>query len=179
MGGGMSQTGLLTHPAWQSDKAWAGRFLPQLKRICGEYLIGEAPEEEDAQRNTDLIVLRLEPVRVACRVRRHNVVLNQRYREEFTIRTERPSGIKTELAKIIEGYGDYILYGFADESDRRLCAWTLGALRVFRLWFMSQVIKQKREPGSRQHNPDGSSLFRAFRIDDLPTEFVIARQHYG
>ena len=60
--------------------------------------------KEDAERNTDLIVLKLDAVRIACRVRNHEYIT--RYGDEFTIRAERPSGVKTELAKIIDGWGD-------------------------------------------------------------------------
>ncbi|MDO8671434.1 MAG: hypothetical protein Q7O66_08400 [Dehalococcoidia bacterium] len=162
-------------PQWQRDKAQSDRLLPELKRICGEYLIGAAPEEDDAERNTDLIVLKLEAVRIACRVRTHKYL--RRYGNEFTIRSDRPRGTKTELAKIIEGWGDYFLYGFSNESGTSLDVWVLGDLKVFRLWFASQLIKNKGEmPGSEQRNDDGSSLFRAFRIDELPDSFVKARK---
>ena len=55
---------------WEQDKRWSDRFLPEIKRILGEHLIAEPPVEEDAERNTDLIVLRLDAVRIACRVRK-------------------------------------------------------------------------------------------------------------
>lgn len=165
--------------SWQSDKAWSGKFIPELKRICGEYLVGEAPQEEDALRNSDLIVLTLAPVRVACRIRKFAYV--KRYPDEFTIRAGRPNGTKTELAKVIEGWGDYILYGFADETETGLCAWTLGNLGVFRLWFMRGLTRLEAGlmPGDEQFNGDGSSSFRAFRIAELPAEFVVARKQYA
>jgi hypothetical protein len=166
-----------TSPAvlpWKKDHAWSRRFLPEMKRIIGEYLIVEAPQEEDISHNTDLIVLRLDAIRIACRVRKHHYV--HRFGDEFTIRSDRPNSVKTELAKIIEGWGDYILYGFADAPERALCAWVLGDLRVFRLWFNSSIVKHSGHvPGSVQPNRDGSSDFRAFRISDLPATFVIAR----
>jgi hypothetical protein len=156
------------------DFKWQQRFIPELKRICGEHLIGEAPYEEDAEHNTDLVVLKLEPVRIACRVRTYQYY--ERYPDEFTIRSDRPSGNKTELAKIVEGWGDYILYGFCTEDESRLTAWTLGNLDVFRLWFNQYIVKHKgRLPGIVQNNHDGSSSFRAFRINELPSGFVVAR----
>lgn len=172
----MSQTALVAPPVWQRDKERANRVLPEIKRICGEYLIGEAPQEEDAERNTDLIVLRLDPVRIACRVRTYNYLGECNYRNEFTIRTERPAGRKTELAKIIEGYGDYIFYGFADREAQSLAAWVLGDLKVFRLWFNMRIVNDKRLPGFEKANRDGSSIFRAFTIADLGPAFVLARR---
>lgn len=155
------------------DKRWADRFLPQIKRILGEHLIGEAPFLEDAERNTDLIVLRLDPVRVACRVRRNSYLLN--YSDEFTIRSGRPSGQKTELSKVIEGWGDYFFYGFSDAAEVTLERWTLADLRVFRLWFAMRLQADAGTiPGREKPNQDGSSVFRAFRWRDLPTNFVVA-----
>jgi len=156
---------------WQDDKRWSDRFLPEIKRILGEHLIGEAATEEDQERNTDLIVLRMEPLRIACRVRRHEYL--ERYGDEFTIRENRPSGQKTELAKIIEGWGDYLFYGIASPGDQHLAKWTLIDLKVFRLWFARHIARHAGEmPGKQLANGDGSSLFRAFRFADGPDNLV-------
>ena len=162
---------------FNNDFDWQRRFLPEMKRICGEYLIGESPYDEDAQRNTDLIVLRLDAVRIACRVRRNYYA--EKYNDEFTIRSSRPNGHKTELTKVVEGWGDYILYGFADEHNESLCAWTLGSLSVFRLWFNRQLVVNNGDmPGKPQKNKDGSSCFLAFKVSALPSEFIVARKEY-
>jgi hypothetical protein len=135
-------------------------------------LIGEASEEEDALRNTDLIVLRLEAVRIACRIRRYEYMA--RYGDEFTIRCDRPRGTKTELAKIIEGWGDYFFYGFAAAEGDNLARWLLGDLKVFRLWFMRYLAAEHRIPGTRRQNHDGSSGFIAFAVADMPRDFIVA-----
>ena len=54
---------------WKNDKRWSDRFLPEIKGIIGTHLITEPPYEEDAERNTDLMVLRL-AIRIGCRVRK-------------------------------------------------------------------------------------------------------------
>jgi hypothetical protein len=160
---------------WQTDKKWADKFMPEIKRVVGEYLICEAPIEDDAMRNTDLIVLKLDAVRVACRIRRNEYL--DKYGGEFTIRSDRPNGNQTELSKIIQGWGNYIFYGISDAKQEHLSAWTLGDLGVFRLWFMRQLATAKGiAPGIEQSNHDKSSSFRAFQIDKLPPEFVIARK---
>ena len=117
---------------WQEDKRWSDGLLPQVKRILGEYLIGEAAYEEDRDHNTDLIVLCIEPVRIACRIRRHGYL--RRYPDQFTVRSGRPSGAKSELAKIMDGWGDYMFYGFADPEETRLVSWVLLDLLEFRRW---------------------------------------------
>ena len=159
---------------WQTDKAEADELLPNIKFILGRYLIGSAPAEEDQRRNTDLIVLNMQPVRVACRIRRFEYLAD--YRDEFTIRSDRPSGAKTELAKVVEGWGDYLFYGFAAEDGRSLAAWFLADLVVFRRWFNEAItaLPAGALPGTLHHNRDESSSFRAFQVADLPPEFIIA-----
>lgn len=160
---------------WQENKAWADRFMPEVKRILGEHLIGGAPYEEDRDHNTDLIVLRLDPVRIACRIRRHKYLAQ--YANEFTIRAHTRYSTKTELAKIIEGWGDYMFYGFADDADRALAAWTLINLRPFRLWLATETCRRHGQlPGTERANSDGSSTLRAFRLAELPDDAIVARQ---
>lgn len=156
------------------DYEWGRQFLPEVRAILGSYLIAEAPFNEDAQRATDLIVLRLEAVRIAVRIRRgeHEVL----YGDEFTLRASRPSGAETELAKVIAGWGDYMFYGFG-HGDGRLGAWVLGDLRVFRLWHASRMVRlpANQFPGKAIPNRDGSSVFHAFQINELPASFTVAR----
>lgn len=160
---------------WKADKRWSDRFLPNIKRLLGEYLITEPPAEEDAERNTDLIVLNMSGVRVGCRIRRNSYL--ERYGDEFTIRSGRPSGVKTELTKVIEGWGDYFFYGFSNQDENDLSAWFIGDLKVFRLWFNRRLVELSGKiPGNGKSNGDGSSDFITFKIDELPQEFVIARK---
>jgi hypothetical protein len=159
--------------SFDSDFIWQRRFIPHMKQIVGEHLITEASAEEDMHHNTDLVVLRLEAIRVACRVRRPDYLA--KFAGEFTIRASRPHG-QTELAKVLSGWGDYILYGFADSWDDILCRWTLGDLNVFRLWHARRLrsLDRNLEPGTLHSNGDQSSTFRAFTIADLPLEFIVA-----
>jgi hypothetical protein len=155
---------------WLADKKRTDKLMPQVKRILGEYLISEAPFAEDAERNTDLIVLHLDTVRIAVRIRESAYIA--KYGNEFTIRASRPSGAQTELAKVLAGWGDYLFYGFANPRYDDLLGYTLGNLAMFRAWYHFY----KHEPGIYKCNYDNSSAFRAFNLADLPTTFVIARQ---
>lgn len=160
--------------AWQHDKRWSDRFLTEMKSILGIYLIGEPPVEEDQERNTDLMVLRMDAVRIGCRIRRHNYL---NYADEFTIRAGRPSGVKTELTKIIEGWGDYFFYGFSDKQEQHLAHWILGDLKAFRIWYSRALANnQGQAPGMRQTNGDMSSFFYAFKWADIPG-FIVANSH--
>lgn len=160
---------------YQQDKRWSDRFLPEIKSILGQHLIGAASLEEDRKRNTDLIVLKMEAVRIACRVRKYEYYV--RYPDEFTIRASRPSKQKTELTKIVEGWGRFFFYGFADEHEQRLYAWSLCDLNVFRIWFQRYLAAHGgKTPGEFKSNHDGSSSFGVFHLDDLPNEFVRAQK---
>lgn len=157
---------------WEKDKRWSDRFLFEIKAHLGVHLIGEPPMEEDAERNTDLMVLRMEAVRIGCRIRRYKYL--SRYSDGFTIRAGRPSGVKTELTKIIEGWGDYFFYGFSNNDESGLSAWTIADLKVFRIWFNRQLYINKKMPGDYKPNIDGSSNFIAFRWAELPSDFIVA-----
>ena len=167
-----------TRRPWQSDHEWSRRFLPEIKRILGEHLIAEAPAEEDTERATDLIVLKLDAVRIACRVRRHKFL--QLYDDQFTLRVTRSNGVKSELGKMLEGWGDYLFYGFADADERYLCAWLLGDLHVFRGWFNRRLFREAAGvlPGVQRKNGDASSSFIALPVNALPAKFIRARKRY-
>jgi len=151
--------------SWIKDKQWSDIFLPEIKRILGEHLISEPPIEEDQERNTDLMVLKLDAVRIGCRVRRHKHL--HRYGGEFTIRAGRPSGAKTELTKIVEGWGQYFFYGFSNKKETCLEKWTLIDLNAFRLMLMRYMSANGGKiPGLPQNNQDDSSDFLAFQITE-------------
>ena len=159
--------------SWKDDKKWSDKFLPEIKKILGQHLIGEPPFEEDQERNTDLIVLKMDAVRIGCRVRRYNYFSN--YGNEFTVRAGRPSEVKTELTKIIEGWGDYFFYGFSNIDETGFIKWTLFTLNEFRLWYNRYLIKNNgATPGQKNNNTDNSSYFLAFKINDLPPSFIVA-----
>lgn len=161
---------------WQKDKKWSDGLLPNVKQVLGLYLIGEASQEDDQTKGTDLIVLKMEAVRIACRIRRYNYYLNSEWRRQFTLRANRPSGTKTELAKIIEGWGDYFLYGFAQEDNLSLAGWVLADLKPFRLWYMRYLAGHEGLcPGINKCNADGSAGFVVLNWADMPGEMIIAQ----
>jgi hypothetical protein len=169
---------------WQTDKRWSDKFLPEIKQLLGLYLIGEPPIEEDCERNTDLMVLKMEAVRIGCRVRRHTTEKGypvfDKHKDEFTIRYSRPSHVKCELTKIIEGWGDYFFYAFATKDETGLNQWVLCRYRVFRIWFNRYLaIHAGRMPGVLQKNGDKSSDFYAYKLRDMPKDFVVASSWDG
>jgi hypothetical protein len=125
--------------SFNDDFGWQRKFLPKIQEMLGRALISEASAEEDRLHNTDMMVLRLEAVRIACRVRRaigpapKRIDYLKRYADEFTVRSYRPHA-ETELAKIGERWGDFIFYAITDYDEKTLAAALLGDLAVFRRW---------------------------------------------
>lgn len=162
--------------SWQNDKGWSDQFMPDIKAVLGQHLLGEASMDEDAKHATDLVVLQMKNVRIAVRMRRRRYAENPKYIEQFTIRTERRSGAETELAKIVAGWGDYMLYGFEGKEESRLGVWHLIDLKKFRLGYMRLLSRCKpgEFPGDLIRNVDGGSSGCAFWYDEFSPSLVVA-----
>lgn len=161
--------------SFQQNYRWSQRFIDPLRQIVGPLLIEQAPEELDLKYATDLIVMRGGNVEIAARVRRRQYL--ERYGDEFTIRCRTAFDVETERDKIIKGFGTHMVYGFSNEAEDDLLQWGLFDLSVFRAWHSAQLaqLPPGQWPGLRVRNSDGSEG-RAYRIDWLPTEYVIRRQ---
>lgn len=150
--------------SWRAGKKWSDKFIPEIKAILGVNLMCEPHVSEDQERNTDLIVMNMESCRIACRVRSYQYLEN--YGSEFTIRARNGSS-KTEIHKVLDGWGDYIFYGFADANEKRLARWFIGDLNIFRKNHNALM-------GETIPNFDGRTALTAYRVDALPREFVVA-----
>jgi hypothetical protein len=162
--------------SWQDDKGWSDQFMPDIKAVLGQNLLGEASREDDAKHATDLVVLQMKDLRIGVRMRRRKYADNARYIEQFTLRTERSSGTQTELAKIIEGWGDYYFYGFEGQEYGRLGIWHLIDLKKFRIGYMRLLVECERGncPGEPIKNADGKSTGCGFSYKLFSAELVIA-----
>lgn len=152
---------------FKKDKKRVDKFEPQIKSICGQVFIKTAPKRIDCEEATDLIVMELGIVSVACRVRYYEYL--KKYKDEFTIRSDRPSGVQTELGKILDGWCDYNFYGFADKDDEYIEQWFIGNLNVFRNEYLALKLAGRI---MKHANIDGSSRFDAFKIKDISDKFV-------
>lgn len=161
--------------SYERDRKWADSFMSEIKAILGMHIIGEAPFEEDAHRNTDLIVLKMEAIRVAVRMRTYQNY--EKYPDDFTVRVSRGSGNETELRKIMKGFGNLMFYGFEDSDQRHVGRWTLIDLDVFRGSVWDSYLRTKKIPGFEKKNTDGSSDFRVFRLAEFPPTLIRAQGH--
>lgn len=160
---------------WDQDHKWASRFDRQIKMAIGPYVIGSATVEDDVERATDMILV-TDRVRIACRMRRWSKESHDKYGHQFTIRSGRSSGAKTELAKILEGWGDLLFYGWGDGATGRLREWVLIDLDSFRSWHSESLTRGVCIRRGMIFNDDGSSG-EAFDYRHMPEGGVVATGH--
>lgn len=145
---------------YESDRAWSDRFIPVIKGIVGPELLAESSFEVDTQQAADLIVFKARNITVAARVRRRGYA--DQYGHEFTIRCARDNGVKTELSKIIDGWGDWLFYGHEHpDTDGDIGRWLLVDLAAFRATMVRrEILITGGRPirMGRKKNGDGTSF---------------------
>lgn len=157
--------------SYAADRQWSDQFIPSIRSIVGPYLLEPAPFEVDTKQATDLVVLRARDHMIACRVRRPGYADSYPY--DFTIRAQRDNGVKTELEKLVDGWGDWFFYGHADRGNRGFARWMLLDLHVWR----ASLIRHRDKIRSRMvANGDGTH-FIPFDVRQFPEELVIGWSH--
>ena len=145
--------------SWQSDKAWSDRFIPTIKGIVGPHLLVESTIHVDQTQACDLIVLRARDMMIAARVRRPGYA--DRYPLEFTIRSVRDTGAKTELQKLTDGFGDWMFYAHAaDDTSAFLARWMLLDLNAWR----GHLIRDRNAVQPEQKSNGDGTHFVAFNV---------------
>jgi hypothetical protein len=142
------------------NREWSDRMTPHVKRIVGPLLLEPASFELDVKEATDLIILHARDKRIAARVRRPGY--GRTYPFEFTIRSQLDNGCETELAKIINGFGDWFFYGHGTEQNT-IGDWYLIDLNVFR----AALIRRVPLSFKKINNGDGTR-FIAYDIRSFP-----------
>lgn len=160
---------------FEEDDAFSRRYLDTVAATIAPFLLVAAPFEMDVKEATDMSWLVAKRDGVAVRIRRHGYA--EQYGHEFTIRTHRPNGVKTEAAKIIyEGHGEWLFYGHAARGNAPLLErWMLIDLRRFRgviCRFGWHGIARKGLAYKRR-NPDGTR-FMACDVRLWPRDIVKA-----
>lgn len=137
---------------YAKDRVWSDQFLPAVCRIVGPRLLIPTPDAMDRTQAADLMVLKARDLTIAVRVRRGTYAAN--YRHDVTIRSGRPSGVKTELQKIVDGFGDWMLYAFSDpQTAGGLLGWVLFDLALFRAALIRRTLTW-----TTRRNPDGTEF---------------------
>lgn len=152
--------------SYSVDRRWSDAFIPAIKQIVGPLLLEESSFEVDTQQAADLVVMNARDKTIACRVRRSGYA--DRYGFEFTIRAKRDTGAKTELEKIIDGFGDWMFYGHAHTDGMSVSRWMVVSLPALRA-----AIIRKQSNAMQKSNGDGTH-FIAFDVRNLPRDCLIA-----
>lgn len=127
------------------------------KKYTGFYYDKKADEDE----NTDLVFVIKWGLRFALRVRNldKGIFSGKPYLREVTIRTRAEKGYETEIDKIMNMYGHYMLYCWASKK-KNLFDYILFDLDDFRANHLNWLI------GEEIPNGDGTE-FNAYKIDDI------------
>jgi len=159
--------------SYAENREWSDQYLPSVRGLVGPLLLVPAPVERDVSEATDLIVLRARDMTIAVRLRRPGYA--GRYPGQFTIRAKLPSGTKTELAKIVEGWGDWLFYGHAD-GHIGISEWVLIDLHHLRAaWIRKPSLLHTPDDAAsgKRSNADGT-VFMWFNANLLPANVVVA-----
>ena len=146
---------------WLDDKGWADGYHEAIemavRTVAPDILdikVVAADDESDRLRATDYVVI-ASTGDIACRIRRSTYS----YRD-WTIRSKRPSGMRTELAKLREGWCRWYLYAWA-EDDTTFRDWVIIDLDAVR---ESRILDTPRQ---EIWNHDDSSAFIAISVNEL------------
>lgn len=157
---------------YQCDRRWSDQFIPAIRKIVGPHLLVESSFEVDSKQAADLVVLKARDMTIAARVRRFGYA--DKYPFEFTVRSARDSQAKTEMAKMLEGWADWMFYGHAAQYGSELDRWMLVDLHAWR----ERLLRAGYGAGWKQcatskSNGDGTH-FLAFDVRRFSPTIVIA-----
>jgi hypothetical protein len=177
---------LANRRSWRQDKAQADQYTSLIKQHLGAAFVVEAEMIEDQQENTDYRYLIHGTGSIAARIRNvtdyWNVSHGIRWGEQFTIRSSRPSGVLTELHKMLHGWGDYFYYGWGNPGPPlSIPAYTILRLEIIRNWINLLMVPsmphpwfQANPPWHVKTNMDGTQ-FWTVPLRNLPEEAIVRR----
>lgn len=157
-----------------TDRSWSDLYIPAFKTVLGPLLIDEATFNRDQHEATDLVFYARERC-IGCRVRRPGYA--EKYPWDFSLRASRVSGAKTELKKIMEGWGDWLVYAHAAIGDTyEFSRWLIVDLAMFRQALMVDAYTRECARSPRD-NPDGKTAAVYFDMRKMPSDVLAASSH--
>ena len=151
--------------AYEEDIRLERSFADKIKIILAQQFIIQ-DTIADLNQGTDFFIFRVSPFRIAARLRTYYHFTVDNRKNEFTIRWARPSGIKTEIDKIREGFVQYLFYGFVDSDESDIIQYFIADLNIFK---QNESKPYKVYP----NNPRDSDL-AVYKITQFPDDFIIA-----
>lgn len=180
--------------AFKANRAFEADAMPTVKTAlqggAGNVILGraahkmrttslrDATREQDIWEATDLkfevVTTGTQHYDIAVRCRRHDYWkrydrnMKCGYREQFTIRCKTKYSVRTEIHKIMDGYGTFMMYAFESAGGaERLVQYVVLDLDVFR--DHAKSVRCSVVP-----NSDGTQG-AAFAIADFPDHLVVCR----
>ena len=145
--------------SYKENREWSDGYMPSVKSILGQAIINESTFEEDTEQAFDL---KTPPTKkIACRVRDYERY--KKYMGEFTIRSQSKYGKRTEIHKILDGFGDWMFYGFTKGDE--VIYWSIIDLDVFRGNYENSDCVEKE-------NYDGTK-FTSFKLGTFPPNIIV------
>ncbi len=145
---------------YNQNRSYSDGYMSSVKSILGQAIISESTFKQDTEEGFDLITPNTK--KIACRVRDYDRY--KQYIQEFTIRSRSEYNKKTEIHKILEGYGDWMFYGFTQGNDVKY--WSIIDLDIFRSNHTTAHYKENK-------NYDGNTKFRAYKLGTFPPDIII------
>lgn len=144
---GMDSNGGESHTDFESSFKWTQRFIPKIKEILAPRVIRVSNDKEDRTEATDLLTLRADGLRIACRVRRPGYSDHPQFRQEVTITFRRETGSACEYDKMIKGgWGDWFFYAHAPDLVPRVLIDLARARPLIIDLVKRGVIKESAKP---------------------------------
>ncbi len=164
---GMDLSLMETKSTYKKDRRIEDKFSKTLKSILGNVFIGN-DINKDLNEGTDFLTFTVKPFTVGVRLRRYKYY--KKYKDEFTLRWSRPSGVKTEIHKVREGLVDYILYGFLSEKEDKIISYFVGSFNIFKEHEIKPVC-------IKPNYPICDSTLAVYKINQFPEDFIVHRYH--
>lgn len=161
--------------SYEADRVYGERFVPLVRVMAGPHLLQPSPFEVDAKQAADLVVLRADALTLGVRIRRPGYA--ERYPFDFTIRSKRDTGSETELAKVCNGWMDWMFYGHGDggDGDPQLYRWMLIDMSVWRREGIRHGWKSLRDKGLLREKSNGDGThFVACDVRRWPADLLVA-----
>ena len=143
-----------------TDRHLEAQFADEIRRILADSFIKQ-DVTADLSEATDFAIFTVKPFKVAVRLRRYDYF--HAFKDEFTLRWSRPSGVPTEIHKIRQKLVNYFLYGFLDKPETHIIHY-----RIFDLARFTDPVPNE----IRKNDPPDSEL-AIYRIDQFPKEFTV------
>jgi hypothetical protein len=149
---------------------WQAKFVDQVVGLVAPSIINVSSAHVDRNENGDFEISFPRNGTIGCRLRKPD---QSRFVGDVTFRSHSRFGGKTEISKIIDGYGDFFFYGHVNEQDV-IWHWYLIDYTKLRALFVRRPGLLRRDPIC---NRDGSK-FLVYRAEDELASAVLAKSEH-